>query len=61
MYFHINISCDTTLEPSHRDGSNEVSQHMLSLRSKKNYLKKILKTPSYVKLSCGSLYQGIYL
>ena len=33
-----NISCDPSLEPSHPDGSNEGSQHMFSLRNKKNYL-----------------------
>ena len=33
-----NILCDLSLEPSHRDGSNEGSQHMFSLRNKKNYL-----------------------
>ena len=33
-----NICCDPSLEPSHRDGSNEGSQHMLSLRNKKKYL-----------------------
>ena len=26
------------LEPAHRDGSHEGSQHMFSLRNKKNYL-----------------------
>ena len=38
---HISIKntfCDPSLEPSHRDGSNEGSQHMFSLRNKKNYL-----------------------
>ena len=30
--------CDPSLEPSHRDGSNEGSQHMFSLRKKKNHL-----------------------
>ena len=34
----INIFCDHSLEPSHRDGSNEGSQYMFSLRNKKNYL-----------------------
>ena len=36
IIFHIhhqNIFCDPPLEPSRRDGSNEVSQHMFSLRS----------------------------
>ena len=30
--------CDPSLEPSYRDSSNEGSQHMFSLRNKKNYL-----------------------
>ena len=34
-YTHI---CDPSSEPSHRDGSNEGSQHMFSLGNKKNYL-----------------------
>ena len=29
---------DPSLEPSHQGGSNEWSQHMFSLRNKKNYL-----------------------
>ena len=33
-----NLFCDPSLEPSHRDGSNDGSQHMFSLRNKKNYL-----------------------
>ena len=34
----LNIFRDPSLEPSPRDGSNEGSQHMFSLRNKKNYL-----------------------
>ena len=30
--------CDSSLELSRRDGSNEGSQHMFSLKNKKNYL-----------------------
>ena len=30
--------CDPSLEPSRRDGSNEGSQYMFSLRNKKNHL-----------------------
>ena len=37
-FFHKSIFCDPSLEPSHRDGSNDGSQHMFSLRNKKNYL-----------------------
>ena len=29
------LHCDLLLEPSHQDGSNEGSQHMFLLRSKK--------------------------
>ena len=44
----LNIFCDPSLEPSHRDGSNEGSQHMFSLRNKKNYVWIILNIPSYM-------------
>ena len=30
-----NICCDPSLEPSHREGSDEGSHHMFSLRNKK--------------------------
>ena len=33
-----NIFCDSLLQPSHQEGSNEGSQHMSSLRNKTNYL-----------------------
>ena len=35
---HQNIFCDPALEPSHRDGSNEGSQHMFLMRNKKKNL-----------------------
>ena len=42
IFIHIfpqkNQISDPSLEPSHRDGSNEGSHHMISLRNKKNYL-----------------------
>ena len=38
LILHKNIHCDPSLEPSCQDGSNEGSQHMFSLRNKKNYL-----------------------
>ena len=38
FFFIKNIFCDPSFELSHRDGSNERSQHMFSLRNKKNYL-----------------------
>ena len=34
LFPHTNICCDPSLQPSRRDGSNEGSQHMLSLRNK---------------------------
>ena len=37
-FLHRNICFDPSLEPSHRDDSNEGSQHMFSLRNTKNYL-----------------------
>ena len=36
--FQKNIFCDPSLELSQRDGSNEGSQHMFSLKNEKNYL-----------------------
>ena len=38
IFLHKNIFCDPSLELSHRDGSNEGSQHIFSLRNRKNYL-----------------------
>ena len=37
----------TSLALSHRDGSNEGSQHMFLLRNKKNYLRTFLKIPPF--------------
>ena len=34
---HKSIYCDPSLEPSRRDGSDEGSQHMFSMRNKKNF------------------------
>ena len=42
IILHENIHCDPSLEPSHRDGSNERSHCMFSLRNKKNYIRIIL-------------------
>ena len=36
MFLHKNILCDPSVEPPHRDGSNEGSQHIISLSL--NYL-----------------------
>ena len=34
---HKNIRCDPFSEPSHRDGSYEGPQHMVSMKNKKHY------------------------
>ena len=44
--FHKNIFSDTSLETSRRDGSTEGSQHMFSLRNKKNIFKLFSIPPS---------------
>ena len=44
IFFKDIICCDPSLEPSPRDGSNEGSQHMLSLR---NIIKLSPNYPSY--------------
>ena len=40
---HKNICCDPSSEPSHKDGSDERSQHMVSKRNKQNYPSVIIK------------------
>ena len=47
---HINIYCAPSSEPSHRDGSDEGSQHMVSMENKKNYPSIIIKYSSYFEL-----------
>ena len=37
LILHKNVCCDLSSEPSRRDGSDEWSQHMVSMRNKKNY------------------------
>ena len=37
LIFHKNICYDPSLEPSHRDGSNEGSQCIFYFRNKENY------------------------
>ena len=37
LILYKNIRCDPSSEPSCRDGSDEGSQHMVSMRDKKNY------------------------
>ena len=46
----INICCDPSSEPSLRDGSDDGSQYMVSMRHKKNYLSNIIKCSSYLRL-----------
>ena len=40
---HKNICCDPSSELSRRDGSDEGSQHMVSMKNKKNYPSIIIK------------------
>ena len=47
---YINIYCDPSSEPSRRDGSDEGSQHMTTMRNKQNYHSVITKYSSYLKL-----------
>ena len=37
LHLHKNICYDPSSEPSRRDGSDEGSHHMVSMRNKKNY------------------------
>ena len=37
LILHKNICCDPSSGPSHQDGADEGSQHMVSVRNKKNY------------------------
>ena len=37
LILHKTICCDPSSEPSGQDGSDEGSQHMVSMRNKKNY------------------------
>ena len=50
IFLYKNIFCDPSLEPSRRDGSNEGSQHMFSLRNKKLIFELFLIPP----LICSS-------
>ena len=49
-----NICCDSSLEPSRGDGSNEGSQHMFWMRNKENNFSNY---PQYPLLS-GALVVG---
>ena len=44
IFLHKNIFCDSSLEPSHQDGSNEGSQLMFLLRNEKIIFSTILIT-----------------
>ena len=57
LILHKNINCDLSSEPSRRDGSDEVSQHMVLMRNKKNCPSIIIKYPSYLEL-CQSQQRG---
>ena len=46
--FSIKTFCDTSLEPSLRDGSNEGSQHKLSLKNKRNKASQAIQSPRTV-------------
>ena len=47
---HIHICCDPSSEPSQQGGSDEGSQHMVSVRNKKNYPSNIIKYSPYLEL-----------
>ena len=49
LFLNKNISCDPSLEPSQRDGSNVGSQNMFLWRIIANYPKIIPVTPSYLE------------
>ena len=44
------IRCDSSSDPSRRDGSDEGSHHMFLCRIKKSYSKLLSNTPSYLEL-----------
>ena len=50
IFLHKSLCCDSSLELPHLEGSNEGSQIILSLLKTKNYLRIILKTPSFLEL-----------
>ena len=51
MYLYKNIFYDPSLEPSHRDGSNEGSQHMFLFKNKKIIFELSSIPPQYLLLS----------
>ena len=50
IFLNKSLGCDPSLELPHLEGSNEESQIILSLLKTKNYLRIILKTPSFLEL-----------
>ena len=46
----INICCEPSSEPPQGDGSDEGSQHMVSMTNKTNYPSIIIKYSSYLEL-----------
>ena len=50
LLLHKNICCDPSSEPSRRDGSDEGSQHMVSMRNKINYPSIIIIYSTYLEL-----------
>ena len=51
---HKNLCCDPSYEPSRRDGSDEGSQHMVSLRNMKNYPTVILSRAMHKVSAAGA-------
>ena len=47
-FLHKNIFCDPSLEPSRREGFNEGSQHMFSLRNKKKNIFELSSIPPLI-------------
>ena len=47
---HKNICCDPSSEPSHRDGSDEGSHHMVLMRNRKIISQLTSNNPSYLEL-----------
>ena len=59
---HRKIYCDPSSEPSQQDGSDEGSQHILSIRNKKNYPSIIIKYSFLSRvLMLNRLYAGAHL
>ena len=52
---HRNICCDPSSEPSQQDGSDEGSQHIVSMRYKNKYPQLSSNTLSYLQL-CSLTY-----